>query len=161
MVVDKNKLLSQPIFFMKKRTLILIIIAIFFFYGTLFFRNIVFDVLEPNNKNKEQYLFDLKNECQKVMLEIFGDLELLYQKNKASNKNEIEDLEKKFNKLIYYYHGLIKSKNKQELSKNFNSFFYHAELLEYYLNKDLSYLEINEKYQNYIAVFYDVLELTK
>ena len=146
---------------MKKRTLILIIITIFVFYSSLFLKNIVTDIFEPNYKNNQQYLFDLKNECQKVMLEIFGDLELLYQKNKNYTKNERDDLEKKFNKLINAYHGLLKSKNKQELSKNFNSFFYHAELLEYNLNKDLTYIEINEKYQNYIAIFYDALEFQK
>lgn len=94
------------------------------------------------------------------MLEIFGDLELLHAKNKNFTKNERDDLEKKFNKLVVAYNGLIKSKTKQELSKYFNSFFYHAELLEYYLNKDLTYLEINEKYQKYIAIFYDALEFT-
>lgn len=146
---------------MKKRTLILTLIAIFLFYSSIFLKNIIFDIFEANDKNKQQYLIDLKIGCQTAMLEILGDLELLYQNNKNYTKNEKDDLEKKFNKLIIAYNGLIKSKKIQELSKNFNSFFYHAELLEYYLNKDLTYVEINEKYQNYIAIFYDALEFAK
>lgn len=92
------------------------------------------------------------------MLEIIGDLELLYMKNKIFDKNEKIDLDKKFNTLILSYHNLIKSKTRYDLSKSFNSFFYHAELLEYNLNKELTYSQINEKYQNYIGIFYDELE---
>lgn len=146
---------------MNKRKIILITTLVIFFYGSIFFRNIIFDIFEAKN-NKQEYLYKLKFESQKAMFEIFGDLEILFFKNKTiTDKEQIKDIEKKFNKLIISYNGLISSKNKKDLSKNFNSFFYHAELIEYYLNKDLTYIEINDKYQNYIAIFYDALEELK
>lgn len=143
---------------MKKRTFILILITTIFFYTSIFFKNIIFDIFEENSQKKEQYLIKIKFNCQQIMFETLGDLEILYNKNTNLTKNEKEDSEKKFNKLISSYHGLINSKTRYDLSKNFNSFFYHAELLEYFLNKDLTYLQINEKYQNIISIFYDELE---
>lgn len=143
---------------MKKRTFILILITTIFFYSSIFLKNIIFDIFEENSQKKEQYLIKIKFNCQQIMFETLGDLEILYNKNTNLTKNEKEDLEKKFNKLISSYHGLINSKTRYDLSKNFNSFFYHAELLEYFLNKDLTYLQINEKYQNIISIFYDELE---
>lgn len=146
---------------MNKRKIISITILVIFFYGSIFFRNIIFDIFETKN-NKQEYLYKLKFESQKAMFEVFGDLEILFFKNKTiTDQEQIKDIEKKFNKLILSYNGLISSKNKKDLSKNFNSFFYYAELIEYYLNKDLTYIEINDKYQNYIAIFYDALEELK
>ena len=143
---------------MRKRTFILIVIAFLLFYSSFFLKNIVLDFFESNHEKKQELILKLKIDSQEVMFEIIGDLELLLNKEKNLDKNEKDDLEKKFNKLIKSYDGLINSKTKYDLSKNFNSFFYHAELIEYSLNKNLTYFQINEKYQNYISIFYDQLE---
>lgn len=144
---------------MKKRTLILIIITIIFFYSSLFLKNIVFEFFDFNQTKKEEHLLKIKINCQQIMLDVIGDIEILFFQNKDLDKNEIEDYEKKFNKIIKSYNNLMNLKTKSEISNQIFYFFYQAELIENKLNKNLTYIQINEKYQNYISFFYDELDL--
>lgn len=95
------------------------------------------------------------------MFEIFADLETILSKVSINDKTELKDIDAKFKKLEKNYYNLKKTKNLKEIVLCFNSFCSIAETIEYAYNKKFTYLEINEKYQNYISIFYFELEFVK
>jgi hypothetical protein len=142
---------------MKKRTTILISLACLLLYASIFIANLASDL----HKNNNQYFLDLKINCQNIMLEIYGDIELSFNKAKDLSKDEKKDLDSKLNKILDNYYRILKTKNHKDLAQFFYNFCYHAELLEAKLNKEIPYSTINEKYQSYIGNFYAELEYVK
>lgn len=143
---------------MNKKIIFLVFIFIIFIYLNIFLKNLTYELYKPKEEIEKNYVLKIKNESKRIMLEIIGDLEILFNQNLEIEKNEKDELEKKFNKLIKCYNNLLNINQKYELSQQIFYFFYQAELLECKLNKNLTYFEINEKYQYYISFFYDVLE---
>ena len=146
---------------MKRRTIILILTAFLFFYSSIFLKDIASNYLNPFNEIKKEHINKFKIGCENIMFEIFADLEAVLNNVIIDDKTELKDVNTKLKKLDKNLVDLKKTNNLKEISVFFNSYCSIAETLEYAYNKKITYRDINEKYQNYISIFYSELEFVK
>lgn len=146
---------------MKRRTIILILTGFILFYISIFLKDIVSTYLNPLDDTKKEHVNKLKLECENIMFEIFADLETILGKVSINDKTELKNIDEKFKKLEKIYYDVKKTRNLKEIAACFSSFCSIAETIECTYNKKITYLEINEKYQNHISIFYSELEFVK
>ena len=84
---------SQP-FFMNKKIIFLVFIFIIFIYLNIFLKNLTYELYKPKEEIEKNYVLKIKNESKRIMLEIIGDLEILFNQNLEIEKNEKDELEK-------------------------------------------------------------------
>lgn len=146
---------------MKRRTIVLILTAFLFFYSSIFLKDIASNYLNPFNETKKEHVNKFKIGCENIMFEIFADLESILSNITIIDKTELKDVNTKLKKLDKNLTNLKKTNSLKEIAIYFNSYCSIAEILEYAYNKKTTYKEINEKYQNYISIFYFELEFVK
>ena len=146
---------------MKRRTIVLILTAFLFFYSSIFLKDIASNYLNPFDETKKEHLNKFKIGCENIMFEVFADLESILSNVTITDKTELKDVNTKLKKLDKNLTDLKKTNNLKEITICFNSYCSIAETLEYAYNKKVTYRDINEKYQNYISIFYFELEFVK